>query len=630
MNKQQYSLREKLSYAFDKSMAAGPMGLIGWLSLVILFIVVVSAAIITIFGIFPDGGEKFTLPEALWGALMRAMDPGVIGGDTGWMFRLVSFVITIAGVFIFSALIGILGSGLDAKLEEMRKGRSRVLENEHTIILNWSPSVFDIISELVIANQSRTKPAIVILADKDKVEMEDEIKDKIEDLGNTQIICRSGDPTDLFDLGIANPETCRSVIVLSPEVENPDSNVIKSILALVHNPKRREAKFQIAAEIRNKENVDVAKTVGGEEVQVILADDFISRIIVQSCRQTGLSAVYSELLDFEGCEIYCIKQPDAIGKTFAEAIVGYEKSTPIGVKVGGKQITLNADKEYKITADDELVIIADDDAAIKFTTKEIVKSDAILPVKKIAAKAEKTLLIGWNHRGETIVNELALFVAKGSELVIAIPEDMVGNVNVPAVGKNLKINVVGVDTTSQKALSELGVEAFDHVLVLGLCDDLPAQAADTNTLITLLNIRKIAEAAGKHISVVSEMIDIRNRELAEITRADDFVVSNKIVSLMLAQASENPNMEEIFKDLLDEEGSEIYVKPIGEYVKTDTSLDFYALSQAALARGEVAIGYRKAGVVDDARNLGGVVINPDKSAKVQFNENDKLIVLSEG
>ena len=99
---------------------------------------------------------------------------------------------------------------------------------------------------------------------------------------------------------------------------------------------------------------------------------------------------------------------------------------------------------------------------------------------------------------------------------------------------------------------------------------------------------------------------------------------------MLAQASENPNMEEIFKDLLDEEGSEIYVKPIGEYVKTDTSLDFYALSQAALARGEVAIGYRKAGVVDDARNLGGVVINPDKSAKVQFNENDKLIVLSEG
>ena len=42
------------------------------------------------------------------------------------------------------------------------------------------------------------------------------------------------------------------------------------------------------------------------------------------------------------------------------------------------------------------------------------------------------------------------------------------------------------------------------------------------------------------------MTDVRNRELAEVTRTDDFVVSNKLVSLMLAQASENEHLAAIF------------------------------------------------------------------------------------
>ena len=56
---------------------------------------------------------------------------------------------------------------------------------------------------------------------------------------------------------------------------------------------------------------------------------------------------------------------------------------------------------------------------------------------------------------------------------------------------------------------------YDHVLVLGYSDLLPAQPADTRTLVALLHLRKIAEHAGRKISVVSEMIDVRNRELAE-------------------------------------------------------------------------------------------------------------------
>jgi hypothetical protein len=111
---------------------------------------------------------------------MRTLDSGTMGGDTGWAFRWVMLFVTLGGIFVVSALIGVLSSGLEGKLDELRKGRSRVIEKDHTIILNWSASIFDIISELTIANLSRKNPRIVIMANMDKVEMEDEIAAKVQ------------------------------------------------------------------------------------------------------------------------------------------------------------------------------------------------------------------------------------------------------------------------------------------------------------------------------------------------------------------------------------------------------------------------------------------------------------------
>ena len=40
----------------------------------------------------------------------------------------VMLLVTLAGIFVVSALIGVLSSGMESKLDELRKGRSRVLE----------------------------------------------------------------------------------------------------------------------------------------------------------------------------------------------------------------------------------------------------------------------------------------------------------------------------------------------------------------------------------------------------------------------------------------------------------------------------------------------------------------------
>lgn len=624
--------RDRVRYQFDKSMAAGPIALIGWLAVISLVVIVIAGLFFALTGIAQEGGESLSFIEGAWESLMRTMDAGTMGGDAGWSFRGVSLVVTVAGIFVFSALIGVLSSGLDEKLDELRKGRSHVLEKDHTIIFNWSSSIFDVISELVIANQSRRNPRIVIMASKDKVEMEDEIADKIADLGNTRIICRSGDPTDLYDVNIVNPQASRSIIVLSPDSNYADSEVIKTVLALVNDPERRKEPYQIAAEIRDAKNAEVARIVGGSELQLVLADELISRIVVSSSRQAGLSAVYTELLDFDGSEIYAVEQPSIVGKSFGTAVMSYDTSALIGICDTHGVVHLNPPTSRTILAGERAILIAEDDAMIKLRSGDFeIDREIIRPPVQHTPSSERTLLLGWNRRGPIITQELSRYVAPGSELMIAAntPDLEAEVAGISYLAENMTVRCTVIDTTNRAALDALDVPSYDHVLVLGYSDHMAAQPADTTTLVTLLQLRKIADAANMHIGIVSEMIDVRNRNLAAVTRADDFVVSNKLVSLMLAQASENELMAQIFDELLDEDGSEIYMRPVTDYIAIDRPVNFYTVSLAALIRGEVALGYSRAGAKGhDPRNLGGVVVNPVKSEKMTFGPDDRLIILA--
>lgn len=624
--------RDRLRYQFDKSMAAGPIALIGWLAVISLVVIVIAGLFLAITGIAQEGGTPVSFIEGAWESLMRTMDAGTMGGDAGWSFRGVSLIVTVAGIFVFSALIGVLSSGLDEKLDELRKGRSHVLEKDHTIIFNWSPSIFDVISELVIANESRRNPRIVIMANKDKVEMEDEIADKIADLRNTRIICRSGDPTDLYDVNIVNPQASRSIVVLSPESDYADSEVIKTVLALVNDPDRRREPYQIAAEIRDAKNAEVARIVGGSELQLVLADELISRIVVSSSRQAGLSAVYTELLDFDGSEIYAVEQPALVGKSFGHAVMAYDTSTLIGICDLDGVVHLNPPNNRVIAAGERAILIAEDDAAIKLRADDFeVDREIVRPPVQRAQGPERTLLLGWNRRGPIIAQELSRYVAPGSELLIAAnrPDFETIVEGLSYLKENLTVRCTVIDTTNRAALDALDVPSYDHVLVLGYSDDMAPQPADTTTLVTLLQLRKIADAANQHIGIVSEMIDVRNRNLAAVTRADDFVVSNKLVSLMLAQASENELMAQIFDELLDEDGSEIYMRPVTDYIAIDRPVNFYTVTLAALIRGEVALGYSRATTSsNDLRNMGGVVVNPVKSEKLSFDASDRLIILA--
>jgi voltage-gated potassium channel Kch len=627
------SWSDRLRYWIDNTFSRGTIALIVWLGILSLVIILSAAAVLTITGFNQEGiSDRLTFGEAVWGALMRTFDAGTMGADTGWGFRWVMLFVTIGGILIISTLIGVLTAGVEGKLDELRKGRSRVIEAGHTVILGWSEQVFTLLSELVLANENQKNSCIVVLADKDKVEMEDAIRDRLGQTGKTRIVCRTGVPIEMGDLNIAGLDSARSIVILSPESEDADAEVIKTALAITRRTDRRSQPYHIVAELTNPKNAAVARVVGGDEVEWVLVGDLVARIIAQACRQSGLSVVYSELLDFGGDEIYFTHQAELVGRTYAEALDSYEKNTVMGLAFGGGAVQLNPPMDTVLGAEDWLVVIAADDDQIFYQPNQAaVQTEQIADHHAGSACAESTLVLGWNWRGPTILRELDHYVAADSRaLVVAECAGVEDQVRETAAGlKNLIVSARQGEHTDRATLEGLGLGGFDHVILLSYLAEMSAQQADSRTLITLLHLRDIADRQNLRFSVTSEMLDVRNRNLAEVARADDFIVSGRLISLMLAQISENKLLSAVFADLFDPEGSEVYLKPVEEYIKLGRPADFYTLVAAACLCGETAIGYRQAALANNAGKAYGVVLNPAKSAAVDFQPGDKIIVLAD-
>jgi ion channel POLLUX/CASTOR len=612
-----------LSYRFDTLMSKGLIALIGLLALVTLAFVSLMAILVLAFSSYPESGESFG--EVLWVSLMHALDPGTVVGAEGNGYRALMLVTTFGGLMFLAGLIGIVSGAFDGKVEQLRKGRSRVLETDHTLILGWNSKVFSLIGEISEANRSRKKSAIVILASGDKVEFEDAIRDAVGKTKNTRVIVRSGDPMTLADLELVNHAGARSVIILAgDQVENADLVTMKTAMALVNNPNRSISSYHIVAEIKELENLERAKLVSNSEVKWILAGDVMSRVMVQTARQSGLSQIFLDLLDFNGDEIYFTKRDALVGKTFLQASHLFSNSSLIGVLRAG-EVLLNPASTMKIKADDELIVIAPDDSMIYTSDVFTVDKSLLAPLKNIAPKPERVLILGQNENLKVILSELNQYVAKGSGVSVVSTKP---NTEHKSLSK-LKLNFVNGDPTQRKVLDSLNVPSFDHIIVLA-DRNLSAEESDALTLITLLQLRAISRDLGKSFNIVSEMLDDKNRQLAESTEADDFIVSDQIIGLMMSQISENKNLADVFAKLFSSEGSEISLHPAQWYVKLGNTVDMHALIEAAARRGETALGYRKAALESSQQNGYGVALNPEKVRRFQLVEGDKVIVLAEG
>ena len=600
-----------------------------------LVFLVLAGLFIAIVRIRGNEDETLGFNEAFWQSLMRAMDPGAIGGDVGWPLRLTSLVVTIMGIFVISALIGILASGLDTRLAALQRGRGKIAVANHTLILGWSPKVMTLLAQLAIAKLDEHKPTVVILADRDKIEMDDIISSRLdaESRKHLTVVTRSGQPQELADLELVNPDLASAIIVVSDDESANDAGVIKTALALVSH-ERIDSGIPVIAEVNSTARAQALRSVAGARVAVVQPGEIISRAAAQSSRETGLSLVLQELFDFGGSEIYFADLPQAWGQSFGEVLNGLEASCVIGLVDTDGEVLVNPPMDTTIGPGDRLIVIAEDNSTIAWSGPRParVNTPAIARKASDTRAPEALMIIGWNEYGADVVGHLDDFVSPGSEITIVVDKALTPSeeVRTPQDLRNLTASVRELPDVVDPIGTVIRQTPCDHFLILCYRDaGVSPEEAESRVLTTFLEVRNTLACLHRQANVTAELLDERDVALIPSASAAEFMVSEKLASLMMAQLSQNIGLHPVFTELLDADGSEVYCKPVEAYCQPGEPTTFADLVETAKAYSEVAIGWRIDAQQSDAASGFGVRVNPPKSEAVTFAAGDQLVVIAE-
>ena len=617
--------KNKFSYWFDNLMAGGTIALVRVLLAVIVVLLLVLGLTITL--LWPEEG----FGGGVWLTLVRLMDSAAFGEDLerGVPFALFAILITILGLTITSTLTGIICNVIDEKVQNLRRGRSAVVEEGHVIILGTAGGLYTIISELIEANSNHAHEAVVIMDDKDpKDEMEEKINERFPDKKTTTIVCRSGCITDVTDLKVCSFDTCMSVIVNAES----DAETLKCILVVTRLLKDcGNDKAYITAVIRDEQNKEAAELAGEGYVEVLSFQDVISRIIAHSGRYAGLSLVYTDLFDMDGSEFYIEEHP-AEGKTLAELNRYFPESIVCGFVTGEGKILLNPAPDYRAAEDDRVILFAEDDGTSKMDAEMAPVMEDVIRKDHVKEPLEQVemLILGCNSKLTRILREEDHYVAAGSKVTIALSNEQMGRKAEIEKLKtdNIEINIVECDFYDRQQLKALLKPGYS-VLVLAddneEDDEATVEKKDANILMILLQLRYLSEVDGYKLNITSEMLRVENQELAQFASVNDFVVSSNITSLIVSQISQSRELKLIFEELLRAEGSEIYVRPAKNYLKLGVKTNIYTACEAVARQQEVMIGYRR---IDKETGAVEMVTNPPKATEITFEETDGLVVIA--
>ena len=619
---------KKIRYYIDKSLARSFIYVVYLLALIVCFVV----ACITAMDIYFGDGELRNFSQIFLDYFFAAIRGEGENTNSTFINILINTLIMLTGLFVSSIVIGILVNSIAESIDNVRSGKSFIDEKNHQLILGWSNGISLVFREFLLANSNNKDSNIVFLDEINPVEANEKIMTMFPNKEDYQkIIPKQGRISDRKYLEMVNIDEARSILINHDD----DMESIKAIAAIVNNPERKKDKYNIVSKMNIKENYDLAKIIGGEETKVLFFGDMLARVGAQSCLQSGLANVYLDLVNFDGDEIYFHKEDSLVGKTYEEAILSYETSSIIGIEREG-DVLINPKLE-KIKTDDSLIAISmDDDTVIKDGVEDVlVDQKKIIKTATNKNKVDTIYIFGYCEgdlsKLEVICSHLINYLDDGSKIFLV--NDNKDSANIESKinpAKDIQISFIEGNCRSRDFLEQMDIESGDKLLILSSFNGSnDINKCDAQTLFTLINLRDIEKKKNKNFVLTTELINSHNAEIFASNADDDYLYSEDIVQSMLVQIAENPFLSKFFDDLASPEGSEIYFKPITEYVDVSEPIDFYTICQSASFKGETAIGYQTSEREDLKTLNAGVNINPLKSKKRLYNPDDKLIVFAD-
>ncbi|MEU7424902.1 TrkA C-terminal domain-containing protein [Streptomyces sp. NPDC040750] len=614
--------------------------MLSWLALGCLGVVVpVSTALVWMDPAAPRSlSGRLT---AVWRTSAETLRLGVATGAPPRM--LLSVLLGLIALLCVSTLVGVITTGLGDRLAELRRGRSTVLEREHAVVLGWSEQVFTVVAELVAVQNGRGRGVVAVLADRDSAEMDAALAATPgtglgrRRSGRARLVCRSGTLTDPAALALVAPAVAGSVLVLPAEGAQADLEVVRILLAL-GSLIGAAAGPPVVAAVRDGRYLPAARLAAGPRGVVLETDMTTARLLVQSARRPGLSAVLRDLLDVAGAEFHVVEGERLAGSTFGEVAVRWEAACAVGLLRADGRPLLTPGPQTPLEPGDRFIVVAHDDTAPPTDCRtptappEPPGNCRATPAQPPGPEAPvRVLLLGWNRRAPLIVDILRRTVRPDSVLdVVTGPDEELPPAppEPRSLAGRLAVSYHVGDLARPETLPAFDLSGYDSVIVLGADADADAGCArpDDRTLLALLMLRAWEEETGHALPVVAELHDHRSRALAPLGPASDAVVRGELTALLMAQICRNPTLAPVFEEVFAARGGALGLCPADRYVAPGRAASFATVVAAALRHGECAIGYR-AHTPHSARRQEGIRLCPGKSEHRVWAAEDEVVVV---
>ncbi len=647
--------KARLRYRFDTFMAKGGSSIFKVLTAVFvgtfLLIGLLRGAMQLLFPELALQHEELGFFGNLYITFLEITDPGNMAQDiySNAGYKAVAVLAGIAGIVLLSALIAFITTALDQKLYELKRGRSKVIETDHTLILGWNEQrIVEIVRELKIANESEDDACVVILADYDKEEMDDVLRLRLGDTATTRIVTRSGDVSSITNLDMVSLEQAGSVIILAgcDDTDNAerkaasDAKAIQTVLATTGGD-AAEDKGSVIVEIFNPTHREIVRSSFPDHVITVDTRDILAKLLVQTSRSVGLSVVYNEILSFDGCELY-FYEADWDGRPFGEIGYCFPDGVPMGIRRADGGILLKPEADQPMTPGDEVLILADDDSTIDFQGSPVATPvDLPLPARRLEQRVERELMIGWSFKSAAIIREFADYIIDGSEVSVLLKHPTAEQrAEIEALDDELDsitVSLLVKDCLNIEELMSVRPFEYDNIVILagsGAEDEtIDAGRIDSENIVALLLLRRIFSQypeESRNTKLITEILDSQNDALVAKAGVQDVIISNRLVSMIMAQLAESRDIEKVYDDIFQEDGSEIYLKPVSLYFETlPADASFADLMAIAQKRDEICIGVKLKALEDSKIDNNGITLIPEKNARFQLGPDDSLVVLAE-